>query len=68
MTSANPIVNKTVAGDQDFTQINPLVFLGSKSKKDPYEILHNIQKYTEIMGVTQIESVDMDTYQMQGVG
>lgn len=47
---------------QDFTQMNPLVLVSSKSAEDPYKILKSIQKVTKVMGVTLIESVNLIAY------
>jgi len=44
--------------------MNPSSFLGSKSDEDPQEFLDHIQKVTDIMGVTTIESAELAAYQL----
>lgn len=47
--------------------MTPLAFFGYKSKKDPQKFLDSVQKVIGIMGVTFNESVDLTSYQLQGV-
>ncbi|WMV46248.1 hypothetical protein MTR67_039633 [Solanum verrucosum] len=51
----------------DFTRINPLEFYGSKVEEDPQESINELHKVLMIMGVTQVEKAELDTYQLNGV-
>lgn len=48
--------------------MNPPLFTWSKSKENPQKFLDQIQKVTDIMGVTASESPKLDAYQLQDVG
>lgn len=47
--------------------MNLLILFGFKSEKDLKDFLDSIQKVTEIIGFTAIESVDLDAYQLHRV-
>ena len=47
--------------------MNPPSFLGSKADEDPQEFLDQVQKVTDIMGVTSSEGAELATYQLQDV-
>lgn len=47
--------------------MNPPAFHRSKVDKDPYEFMDEVQKITQIIGVTSIESVYLAAYQLKGV-
>ena len=45
--------------------MNPLSFLWSKIDEDPQEFLDQVQKVTDIMGVTSSENAELAAYQLQ---
>ena len=47
--------------------MNPQSFTRSKSDENPQEFLDQVQKVTDIMRVTAIESVELAAYQLQDV-
>ncbi|KAF3637226.1 hypothetical protein FXO38_23815 [Capsicum annuum] len=56
------MANTTASRIWDITQINPSVFLGSKSYEDLQEFLDIVQKVNDIMGVTFSNSVELDRF------
>ena len=44
--------------------MNAPLFSGSKSEEDPQESLDQVQKVTDIMGVTFSKSAKLDAYQL----
>lgn len=59
---AHPIMNIISSHVQDFSWINPLVLLKSKSKEDPDEFSDTIQNVTKVMGITQTKSSNLVSY------
>ena len=57
------MANITAARIWEFTQINPYLFSGSKPEEDPQKFLDQVQKVTDIMGVTFSESTALAAYQ-----
>ena len=47
--------------------MNPPSFHGSKVDEDPLKFIDQVQKVTDIMGVTTIESAKLAAYQLQDV-
>ena len=64
---ANPVANTTTARIWDFTQMNPPQFPGFNLEEDPQEFLDQVQKVTDIMGVTSSESAKIVAYQLQDI-
>ena len=51
----------------DFMQMNPPEFYGSKVGEDPPMYLDEVRKITQIMHVTEEESVELAAYRMKDV-
>ena len=64
---ANPVANYSVDKIFYFTQINPPLFSSFKSEEDPQQFLDQVQKVTDIIGVTSNESAKLSAYQLQDV-
>lgn len=62
----NPNSSTITIRVEDFTQINPPEFHYSKTGEDLQEFLNDIQKFTEIMGITLIKSVEYISIKISG--
>lgn len=47
--------------------MNPLEFYSSKVEKDLQNFISDVQKVTQIMGITLIKGADLVGYQLKGV-
>ncbi|WMV57410.1 hypothetical protein MTR67_050795 [Solanum verrucosum] len=52
---------------REFLRMNPPSFTSSSFTEDPENFVKEIQKAFEIMHVTDVERVEIDTYQLKGV-
>lgn len=53
---ANPNSNTTTMRVLEFTRMNPPKFHGSKVDKDPQDLIYEIEKIIQIMGIISVEN------------
>ncbi|WMV13815.1 hypothetical protein MTR67_007200 [Solanum verrucosum] len=63
----NPNMGMAAIRVRDFTRMNTLEFYKSKVDEDPKEFVDKVYKIVKIMGVSQVEKVELATYQLKGV-
>ncbi|WMV54508.1 hypothetical protein MTR67_047893 [Solanum verrucosum] len=63
----NPRVGTTTTRVRDFIRMNPLEFHGSNIEEYPQQFIDEVYKVLMIMGVTPIEKVELEAYQLKGV-
>ncbi|XP_027772717.1 uncharacterized protein LOC107018809 [Solanum pennellii] len=52
---------------RDFTRMNPPIFTGAKTSEDPQEFVDEVHKILVAMGATDIEKVELASYQLKDV-
>ncbi|XP_059285670.1 uncharacterized protein LOC132039145 [Lycium ferocissimum] len=57
----------TSSRTQEFTQMKPPVFTGTKAKEDPQNFIDGLQKVFRIMHSTETEAVEFGVFQFQDV-
>ncbi|WMV09653.1 hypothetical protein MTR67_003038 [Solanum verrucosum] len=60
-------VGTTATRTRNFTRMNSPEFHGSKTDKDPQELIDEVYKIVGIMGSYMVEKVELDAYQLKGV-
>ena len=63
----NPVAHNMANKLRDFTRMNPLIFLGSKTAEDPQEFVEKVQKILVSMGATEIEKAELSLYHLKDV-
>ena len=63
----NPPARSMADRLRDFTRMNPLIFVGSKTSDDPQEIVDEVHKILVSMRATYTKKAELASYQLKDV-
>ncbi|XP_069152798.1 uncharacterized protein [Solanum lycopersicum] len=63
----NPLVRSMADRLRDFARMDPSIFTGSKTLKDPQEFVDDVPKILVAMGATDIDKAELTSYQLKDV-